>query len=325
MLLFCTVSVSSCSKEIEPEGNSETAISFSSKVGKTKALVNSIVDMYGYGDNDGFKVYGYYTNDEGNTCNNVFSDEFVKVRSNDGISWTYSPIAYWENDAKYTFLGFYPSDSEIIINSTDLNSNGQLSNPSFTYSLKSEFRNQPDFLFAKEYTDSHADQVDLNFNHLLCQVVINVFTESENQIIKLKKSTLSGFSISGRYTNFSASQLGSWSSFSGYAAYEENHNQTLTNKPYCISKSNNSNAYLMIPRTYDSGIIKLILDCEVSTDDGETYKSVNIQKIFPITEWLPSTIYKYNAEITIDYNIQFSEPTVTPWGTEQTTGSVIIK
>ena len=42
----------------KPGEESETAISFSSKVGKTKALVNSIVDMCGYGDNDGFKVYG---------------------------------------------------------------------------------------------------------------------------------------------------------------------------------------------------------------------------------------------------------------------------
>ena len=66
----------------KPGEESETAISFNSKVGKTKALVNSIVDMCGYGDNDGFKVFGY------------------------------------------SFLGFYPSDSEITINSTDLNSNG---------------------------------------------------------------------------------------------------------------------------------------------------------------------------------------------------------
>lgn len=310
--LLVAASLSSCRKEPSPVPAGDTAIAFSSSVSGTKALINDVADM------TAFKVYGYYTID--GTASYTAFDGTEVTRT--GALWQYSPARYWVPDAKYTFLGFHPSDAAVTINSTSLNANGRLSNPSFTYVLDNDFTQQEDFMFAHRYKEDPGI-VDLNFNHLLCQVTIDVYTQSNTQIIKLNKFTLSGMSTSGRYTAFSNSSNGSWSVFSGYASFEETLGIDVTDEKASII--NSGNGYLMIPRSYDSAALKLSMDCSISTDGGETYKGINIQKSFPATEWQPGKKYHYSAEITVDYNIQFSEPTITPWGSEQTTGSVIIK
>ena len=321
IVLFAFVILVSCNKEQIPS-EIEGAIAFNSSVGKSRALVEEIDDM------ENFSVYGYYTLD-GSKSETVFNGDIVtrKIVNIEGTPttvWSYSPLRYWTKDAKYVFLGFHPSDANVIINSTDINASGELISPSFTFTLNNDFTKQDDFMFGKSYCTGAVESVAVPFNHLLCQVSIKVKNpNTSTQTIILDKANLNGMSSKGRYTGFSSENPGGWSSFSGFSSYNEEYpgGITLTGEPFLLRE----NGYMLIPRSYPSSSLKLSLDCRVSTDGGNTYTSVNIIKNFPETQWEPSMKYVYTAEISVDYNILFSEPTVTPWGTEQTTGSVIIK
>lgn len=315
VLLLLVASLISCHKEpITVPSDKTELISFDSSINETKSLVESVENIASFG------VYGFYTTDGINTVTQFDGTEIVR----NGDTWKYSPETYWTIGAKYSFLGFYPSDANVTINSRTLNSSGELSNPSFTYSLDDDFKSQQDFMFAQTYCQEVVPSVLMNFSHLLCQVNISVFTKSISQIIKLNSVFFSGMSTSGRYTGYTSSSPGVWTSFAGYSSYQEDFTDTqITSEPFKIS--NSGNGYLLIPRSYDASALKLTLNCSVSKDDGNTYQTVNIQKAFPTTTWERSKKYNYVAEITVDYDIQFSEPTITSWETEQTTGSIIIK
>ena len=335
MLLFCTVSVSSCSREIEPEGNSETAISFNSKVGKTKALVNEIADMIA------FQVYGYYTDDAGVSQNTAFDGDVV-TRS--GSIWEYSPSRYWIKDAKYSFAAFHPFNANVTNINNNLDSDGKFENLSFEYE-KSGF--QDDFMLAvKDITSEDATNGDcsvkLSFEHILSNIKVKIGLASSVQpgtYFRINSVTLNGMKRHATYTSGTG-----WSDFSSaalqFSANVEDVllNKQLDNKVYnntteltdgCINPTGEDGLTVIpVDLTNQNNVVTLRLNCEVS-NDGTNYTQKIIEKKFIATSgvnaWEIGKSYTYVALLDMDYNISFSEPTVTEWVNEQATGSVIIK
>ena len=334
MLLFCTVSVSSCSREIEPEGNSETAISFNSKVGKTKALVNDITDM------TAFQVYGYYTDDEGDSQNTAFDGDVVTRR---GSIWEYSPSRYWIKDAKYSFAAFHPSDANVTIINNNLDSDGKFENLSFEYE-KSGF--QDDFMLAvKDITSEVATNgdcsVELPFEHILSNIKVKIglaTTVQDGTYIRINSVTLNGMKRHATYTSgigwsdFSSASLQFSANISGVHLYKQDgkvYNNTTELSDGCINPTGEDGLTVIpVDLTNQNNVVTLRLNCEVS-NDGINYTQKIIEKKFIATSgvnaWEIGKSYTYVALLDMDYNISFSEPTITEWVDEQATGSVIIK
>lgn len=334
-MLLLVASVSSCRKDLVPTG--DIPISFDSSV-ETKSLVESIIDM------DKFKVYGYYTTDDGITSNTAFNGVDVERQ---GSSWIYSPARYWANDGEYSFAAFYPSSSNVTITNPDIDQDGKFKELSFEYE-KNSF--QDDFMLAtnsitSEYAVGSGCAVELPFQHILSNLKVNIGLAASVQdgtYITLRSVALNGLKRSATYTVGSGwSDLSSTAlQFSGtidnivlYKSGGETYNYNNGSPELLedgVIKPTGDDGLTVIPidLTDKANTVTLRLVCEVSSD-GSSFTQKIIERTFVATaevdSWDEGKTYTYKALLDVDYNISFSEPTVTDWVDEQATGSVIIK
>lgn len=335
LVLLASAILSSCRKEPSLSPAGDEAISFHSSVGDTKALVNEVTDM------EGFKVYGYYTTDNGQTESTAFDG--VEV-SRSGALWTYSPARYWIDKAEYSFAAVHPSDASVTIVNSDLNTNGEFTGLSFVYTKKNF---HDDFMLAVSSMAS-ADAasndytVQLPFVHILANIKVNIGLGNHVQngtSIRLKSVMLNGMKNHATYTYGSG-----WSDLSSTALqFSGNIDNVQLNKrdgqiynnetllPDGVISPTGEDGLTVIPidLTDKGNTVTLRLNCEVSIDYGTTFTQKIIEKTFVATSgvnaWEEGKSYTYTALLDVDYTISFSEPTVTDWVDEQATGSVIIK
>ena len=144
-----------------------------------KALVDDVNDIVSGG---GFKVYGYYTADNGETSYPVFDpdengvEEGVVVNE-ENETWTYSPKRYWIPSAKYAFLGFYPANADVTVSELEVDNDGKFSSDTpleFTYT---HINAEEDLMAAKAENITRANSasgVNMQFEHMLSNIRVNL-------------------------------------------------------------------------------------------------------------------------------------------------------
>lgn len=334
-LLLITVALAvGCNKvQIETDSDGKHLMDFSVASVDSKALVDDVTDI------DAFNVYGYYTYD-GSTIEKPFDN--VSVSRLDGYMNETEAARYWEYDAKYSFAAFYnPSQASIMIEDFGLDSDGKFAPFSFTYEKKDFY---DDFMLAvRSITTEEAASTDykvpLVFQHILSNIHFNIdFNSVQNgTYIRIKSVSLSGMKRSAKFTynqgwtNHSTAALQLSQSGLDLIIYK-NGGKVYQNGEILaggILSPTGTEGITVIPVDLSNynNVVTLRLQCDISTD-AQTWTQKSIEKTLNagvIQEWEPGCVYTYTANLSVDYSINFSEPSVKDWIDEQATGSVIIK
>lgn len=257
---------------------------------------------------DGFKVYAYF---KGNTGN---SHTFVKeVKYSDAQDvWGYEGLEYWIPGATYWFKAFYPTEPSagtLTVNNTVNNTEAQ----PFTIA-DFDISKQEDIMVAtaERKVDDGAklpttgkSVVDLDFQHLLACVAIEVTSEVDDVLVK--SLSLGGIYNMGNYngTTWSADNTTSIDINSGITLDNSQEYTDLTN-----------GGILVIPQKVKGIELVVVANKEYRVE-------IPADKT---PSWDKGTKYTYKLTIKKN-NITFVDnaPYTEEWDSESATGSVIIK
>ena len=198
--LFAACSSNDTFKNIETQ---ESAITFNQAISKTtRAAIYGSTDaltLKALADEGGFVVYGYKTLDNWSTiAQDLFtvSGQGTRVQSGDnGSTWYYSPLRFWDKNGKYNFYAvapYGPSDGATYsINiasitdseNADYSSTSPLNNKKFgfisiTGAKSAKYTNSDDYLVARGGAEnqlgsnhvSNNTTVDFEFHHVMAKV-----------------------------------------------------------------------------------------------------------------------------------------------------------
>lgn len=197
----------------------------------TRALVNSSNDLGSQSATTGFGVFGYKTLGSDDTP--VFSNTNVTASaSGDSYTWSYTPLKYWDMQADYHFVAYWPHTTE----------SGVVSNDDDTHTLTLKMANwqnvngnEKDWLIATDAGNASTNYfgreqnngiVYFSFGHLLALIEIQAwyygnedkvptitsldFGSSSNQV----PSADGTVSVSKNYSTTGAVTWPAWSSVS---------------------------------------------------------------------------------------------------------------
>ena len=177
--------------------NEENAILFGAYSGKaaiTKA--KPIADVAELAAQGGFGVFAFYTgnNDYSATATPNFMWNQAVTSSDNGSSWTYTPIKYWPNNDsnktngqatwtdKLSFFAYAPYVADASANTagiTALTSNTTAGDPKVTYTVATDPANSVDLLYndaalANLTKQTTTGKVTFNFKHALTRLGVTV-------------------------------------------------------------------------------------------------------------------------------------------------------
>ena len=163
------VVLAGCSSEDEVGtlvAKSDNAINFTTYVGKqTKAAVeeNTLTA------NTKFGVFAYHTKDatwESSKATATPNFMFNQEVTFDGTNYTYSPVKYWPNAEKVSFIGYYPFPTEtngVSVSSDFTNQSTGL--PKIEFTIPSSENGVTDLLVSTVANDKSKEKLSLYFYH----------------------------------------------------------------------------------------------------------------------------------------------------------------
>ena len=254
---------------------------------------------------DGFKVYAYL---KGNT-NNIHTFEKEVTYSSAQNVWGYEGLEYWIPGATYWFKAFYPT----VPSAGTLTVYNTSSTQPFTIT-DFNISEQEDIMVATaertvadgaKLPTNGSNVVDLNFQHLLACVAIEVTSEDDNVLVK--SLSLGGIDNMGDYdgTTWSADNT---------TSIDINLGITLDDSPEYTDLTNGG--ILVIPQEVKGIELVVVANKEYRVE-------IPADKT---PAWNKGTKYTYKLTIKKN-NITFVDkaPYTEEWDSESATGSVIIK
>lgn len=301
MLGIATMMLASCTNEDVLNVSDSRAIGFDAFVGKTtKADITdeNIKEFY---------VFGGYDNNLTNVFNNV------KVYLDD--TWKYDNTQYWTADKTYKFQGYAPATDkaeagENGVNFTNFVADGE------TDLLASEVVTRT--TTSTEDGISNSGLIQLTFRHVLSKIKFKFTTNLDNVNIAISDLTVNALPNTGTYTN--SGTTGTWV-VSGNDNYTLSSTGTLTNSDDLVSGD-----AIVLPQTPSNISVTFTV-----TATGGLSLTKEHTVTLPATTLEEGNVYVYTANITaqnIDPEnplkpIEFGDPTVEEWSTDQTGGDVI--
>ena len=189
IIALAGLTISSCTNdEVIPNTSVDNAIEFGTYVGRdAQTRAHSIETAATLATDGGFGVYAYYTDntnfDPASSIPNFMKNQNVTSTDN-GATWTYSPVKYWPNEVndKLSFFAYAPYDVNSIVT--------ERGNPVLSFSVPTDVTSHKDLMVAdatnlKNLTkQSTTGNVQFNFKHVLSRVgfkVEAVIDEVNNQ------------------------------------------------------------------------------------------------------------------------------------------------
>ena len=252
---------------------------------------------------EGFRVHAYYKGEGAATFAHNVNYQVVNGKD----IWALSSPEYWIPGVTYWFKAFYPKELTVDITIND--------GASQSYSIKDyDIRTQKDIMVAsadKLAVPADGDAptsgsvVDLDFQHLLACVAIEVTSEDDNVLVK--SLSLGGIDNMGDYD-------GSTWSADNTTSIDINSGITLDNSPEYTDLTNGG--ILVIPQEVKGIELVFVANKEYRVE-------IPADKT---PAWNKGTKYTYKLTIKKN-NITFVDnaPYTEEWDSESATGSVIIK
>lgn len=298
---------------------------------QTRAAVSDIQD-------NGFGVWAFISN---SLQTNFTLMDNVKVQYNEG-AWKYSPVVYWIDDTRFSFVATYPYDAA----GTDFKFDSE--NTVITLGV-SETPSEVDYLMATHEANTGDENFDfsapvpLQFQHMLSNVSLNIWRDGakhQNDQMRIRKVTLSNIRKGGTYS----------SSTKTWTPTNDKLNLSYETSDDMVSDSDNIGAVivkddgtleaggstpskpfsdmLLIPQTLDaSNSISLKIQYELKRNNAASWEKAELETVLPNITWEAGRRYTYNIVLSsvTDITIYYIQTKVDPWGTPQVGGTVIIK
>ncbi|MBQ4163188.1 MAG: fimbrillin family protein [Parabacteroides sp.] len=196
--------LSGCSQdEVVESLDMNQAIGFGTYVGtQTKASEQTIETIKG--ENKGFGVYAYYTNENSYNSSTPVLNFMVNVHVTfNNSAWEYSPLRYWMNGTdKISFFAYAPYDDnktyddENITAKPTVNTTGD---PVISFEVNETVRDQTDLLYAKNMNQTRADEeVEFTFNHALSRIAVYAKTSADYYSDSDVEIEVTGITLTGK-------------------------------------------------------------------------------------------------------------------------------
>lgn len=289
----------SCSKD-KHEVLVEKPIGMTAFQAGTRALVNSSNDLGSQSATTGFGVFGYKTLGSDDTP--VFSNTNVTASaSGDSYTWSYTPLKYWDMQADYHFVAYWPHSTE----------SGVVSNNDNTHTLTLKMANwqnvngnEKDWLIATDegnastyYFDRDQDNgiVFFSFEHLLAMIEIQAwYYGNENKV-----PTVTSLEY-GSSSNQVPSADGTVSVSMDYSKNKDNDTYGAVTWPAWSSVSKSNSMTLLSENTAALTAFSTAEDEFTPPDDG-------VQTIDLVCQWLvipfATSNTTSNCPLTVNYKI----------------------
>lgn len=320
LLALAIALVAQSCHHVDPEIGVQRAIGFSALETKVSGLDDLKSSEQGFGVSA--KAFA-----SGAAGVDVFYNQEVVWQTS---AWVYSPTKYWMTGNTYRFVAYWPYSP-----SASISGNFENGVTISGFVIDEDPSEQVDYLVTdvveRDCTESNIDEpVEMLFNHALCNINIQLSSNSSSCTYSVKSVALSGTSSSGSYKLTASSSspsgwTGEWQLNAGTNHYEVDYSdapQPITSSSSIITVW--SDGLLLFPQTIDNSI-QITLEYDV-THNGQTKSvltSVQLPSV-PLWQSAKKITYKLLLPEENDY-IKFATPVVEEWGSSQATGTIVIR
>ena len=275
------------------------------------------------------------------------SEDFIPLLANERVyrtgedqdgDFTYVNTRYWVEERAFRFFGVHPymgknDQNESIVTPTVFNDMYD----GYTIPFTTPADASTDLMIAytqnMTYNGITPEEVEMDFEHLLSKVSVKVAknSQNENNKVVVKSITLSGATKSGVFnTAYSDAYTDNWS-FPSTETISFSPQPTDGGWILDVTSTEIINGLMLIPQPITDGKIKIEILYDYynkSSDTTPQEEDLLAEAYIPVPanrKWEAATQYSYNIVLAAeDNNIRFTTPTVKPWGTPQSAGTIII-
>ena len=273
----------------------------------------------------------------------ILTEELVKyVPASD--QWTYANEQMWIPNSIFHFFAAYPHN--IGFEQHTATQNG-VNYTAYTLDVTADgSAATEDILVATQATDTSAqgfdpdDVVNLSFGHLLTKFNLTISQNTdiddnfEYYITKVIITGLNGTSAyvvipfeENFYTGWNTSEATPMTLIKSYdspVCLREDYGDNRKSKPLKVW---GSDGIMLIPHDIAANGVKITIEYlyDVKLDDDSLGSPRSVTGFIPAIKWASSTAVNYNISIADTNEIEFDQPSIEPWGSPQTGGTIIIK
>lgn len=333
-MLLLAASLVSCEKEKGGPTHETTPIEFGNV--ETRAVVESAEIMKTTG---GFGVFGYVSD----VVDPLFKNDKVYWDVGNSV-WTYGEPEYWIPDHIFHFFAYYPySTAETAdygvsgVQALDGNSGFKLN---FITPGTADF----DLLSTYKSVDTGSNDFDasapvpMNFGHEMVNVNLKIWRDQgkhQNDKMKVKDVSLSNVAWGGTLTKTAESATWQYSApkndisrvVAGYeigAATREGSGLTTGGTP---AMPFGDAGLLLIPQPAGTITLRIVYELWLSGAGEDGWNEYILETTLPPATWTAGSRITYNVLLSniVDITFYYISTSVTPWGTPQVGGTIIIK
>lgn len=268
-------------------------------------------------------------------------EERVYIPTGD-TKWTYDNEQLWISNSIFHFFAAYPYNigfEEHRQQQDDVWYTGYMLNVTADGSANTE-----DILTAQNVTNTNTNgystTVPLTFSHLLTKFNLTISQNTdiddnfEYYITKVIITGLNGTSAyvvipfeENFYTGWNTSEATPMTLVKSYdspVCLREDYGDNRKSKPLKVW---GNEGVMLIPHNIAANGVKITIEYlyDVKLDDDSLGSPRSVTGFIPAIKWASSTAVNYNISIADTNEIKFDQPSIEPWGSPQTGGTIIIK
>lgn len=272
----------------------------------------------------------------------ILTEELVTYVS-ESEGWTYANEQMWIPNSIFHFFAAYPHD--IGFEQVRFDIEGQY-RTAFYKEISADGSTEPEDILVATHVTNTSDGafdpdevVDLSFGHLLSKVNIKIrqnFDIDPDFNYYVKKVTLSGFKGNGTYMLMPYND--SWFPYWNFEeAAEVSIVKDFSSRPVLLRKVGAADpvviltvwdeSLMLLPQEFENGNILVRVDYfyDVNLDDEDMGQEKFVEGYIPAGAWESGKSVNYTLAIANSSYITFEQPTIDPWGSPQTGGTIIIQ
>lgn len=260
-------------------------------------------------------------------------------------TWTYDNTEYWIPNSVFHFFAAYPYN--IGFQQLRQERNGVMYTGYWLEVSADGSADTEDILTASNVTNTKDEAfdenqyVDLSFTHLLTKFNLTI---SQNTDIDpefeyyVTKVTITGLNSAGVYTVLPINET-IYTAWNMENAVPMELLKNYESAPVCLREPDGDgrkskplkvwgeDGLMLIPHEIATNGVMIRVDYlyDVNPDDTDLGQAKFIEGYIPAITWQSNTSINYNISIANSSFITFEQPTIEPWGSPQTGGTIIIK
>ena len=257
-------------------------------------------------------------------------------------TWAYDNVQRWLPNSIFHFFAAYPYNIGFEEQRQQL---GDTWYTSYTLNVTANGSDDTvDILTAQNVTNTNTNgystTVPLTFSHLLTKFNLTISQNTDiddNFEYYITKVIITGLNGTCAYVviPFGETFYTSWNTseatpmtlgknYESPVCLREDYGDNRKSKPLKVW---GNDGVMLIPHDIAANGVKVTIEYlyDVKLDDDSLGSPRSVTGFIPAIKWASSTAVNYNISIADTNEIEFDQPTIEPWGSPQTGGTIIIK